>query len=664
MRKLAADQKLMACLATILLMIAMLGVVSNSVLSHINETFKTAVDSTARKLWLAGDINMAAGNMLAAQRRTILYADTPWAAADARIFEVQAAQVDRDIAELKSLPVNLEELRIIDMVEDSHASYRRVSQHIEEKHVFDLWDRRNEANAYAGIDDTTDQLEIVESNHLKETLKETQTKLIYGRMALSLFALVSLLVVILALHSLRSMTLALRSSVKRACASEVLCQSIMDSMPCVVCIFDLEGNLKRWNNNFLGYPREEILQKGVMTAVEPSSHESLRRAILTASRSGKGETEAYLTAKDGRTIPAYLTGVRFSYGGEICILGVGMDISRQKTAEQYGRLQRVALEEASEAIVITDANGSIEWANHAFTALTGYELEEVLGVNPRLLKSGMMDRTFYKLLWTTILKGEKWSGELWNLKKDGNVYCEEMHIAPVRAVNESISNFVAVKHDITERKQLEAQAQHAKEGLVLLNKELREANENILRLSQTDSLTGLANRRTIDERMGTEIARAERLGCGFSVILGDLDHFKSINDQFGHLVGDRVLVAAAVVLGQLARPYDLTARFGGEEFMVLLPESTLADAMTIAQRIRKAICEVAVPGVERLITMSLGISTWGRGDSPRELIGRADVALYQAKRRGRNRVVAQTIDMPPSTSGQILAGESRETLLR
>jgi len=163
MRKLAADQKLMACLATILLMIAMLGVVSNSVLSHINETFKTAVDSTARKLWLAGDINMAAGNMLAAQRRTILYADTPWAAADARIFEVQAAQVDRDIAELKSLPVNLEELRIIDMVEDSHASYRRVSQHIEEKHVFDLWDRRNEANAYAGIDDTTDQLEIESS---------------------------------------------------------------------------------------------------------------------------------------------------------------------------------------------------------------------------------------------------------------------------------------------------------------------------------------------------------------------------------------------------------------------------------------------------------------------------------------------------------------------
>ena len=126
---------------------------------------------------------------------------------------------------------------------------------------------------------------------------------------------------------------------------------------------------------------------------------------------------------------------------------------------------------------------------------------------------------------------------------------------------------------------------------MLLNKELREANEHILRLSQTDALTGLANRRTIDERMRQEMARAERLGCGFSVILGDLDHFKSINDEFGHLVGDRVLTATAAVLAEQARPYDLPARFGGEEFMVLLPESTLADAMTIAQRIRN--CDLA-----------------------------------------------------------------------
>ena len=263
-----------------------------------------------------------------------------------------------------------------------------------------------------------------------------------------------------------------------------------------------------------------------------------------------------------------------------------------------------------------------------------------------------MDRGFYRSLWGTILGGEKWSGELWNLKKDGNVYCEEMHIAPVRAVNESISNFVAVKHDITERKHAEEEAERAKEGLVLLNQELREANEEILKISQTDTLTGLANRRTIDERMHAEMSRADRLGCGFSVILGDLDHFKSINDEFGHLVGDRVLVAASAVLAEQARPYDLPARFGGEEFMLLLPESSLEDAMTIAQRIRCAISKVTVPEVARQITMSLGISTWGHGDTAGALVGRADAALYQAKKRGRNRVVAQTSDMPMTISGQ------------
>ena len=183
-------------------------------------------------------------------------------------------------------------------------------------------------------------------------------------------------------------------------------------------------------------------------------------------------------------------------------------------------------------------------------------------------------------------------------------------------------------------------------------------------MSQTDAVTGLANRRTIDERMRHEMARAERLGCGFSVILGDLDHFKSINDEFGHLVGDQVLVAAAGVLADQARPYDLPARFGGEEFMVLLPESTLADAMTIAQRIRTAILRIAVPEVTRQITMSLGISTWGQGDTLGELVGRADAALYQAKRRGRNRVVAETSDLPSTISGHVLGGEAREVLVK
>ena len=680
MRKLAAkhERKLMACMAAILLMMAMLGVAAYSVLSRVNRTFEIAVNSTARKLWLAGDINMAAGDMLAAQRGMLLYANTPEADADLELFEARSALANRDAVELRSLSVNQEELKIIGIVEASNTSYREVVEHIRQLQDSNLADSRKVAESYKSIDEITDQLEVLESNRLREALSSTQRRLRYGRIVLRVCGGIALLVVLFALQSIHVMGEALRASADQARASAqqarasaeqaydsaAFSELLINSMPCAVCILDVDGNLKRGNKNFLGYSRADMLEKGVLSIVEPESLGAVKRALVATLDEGYAETEAYLVSKDGTKIPTYLTQTRFVYEGEPCILGVGFDISKQKKAEQYSRLQQAALESASEGIVITDAAGRIEWANHAFTTLTGYELKEVLGLNPRILKSGMMDRDFYRALWSTILDGEKWSGELWNLRKDGNVYCEEMHIAPVRALDETISNFVAVKHDITERKQAEQEAERAKEGLVLLNKELREANEHILKISQTDSLTGLANRRTIDERMRHELARADRLGCGFSVILGDLDHFKSINDEFGHLVGDRVLVAAAGVLADQARPYDLPARFGGEEFLLLLPESSLEDAITIAQRIRAAISRVAVPEVTRQITISLGISTWGHGDTLGALVGRADAALYQAKKRGRNRVVAQRSDMPPTISGQVLAVDALQALVK
>jgi diguanylate cyclase (GGDEF)-like protein/PAS domain S-box-containing protein len=678
MKKLAAEPKLIACLAAILLMMAMVGVASYSVLSGVNRTFETAVNSTARKLWLAGDINMAAGDMLAAQRGILLYTDAQEVASNVKLFDTRSVQVDRDAAELKSLSINDEELKIIGIVEDSNRLYRKAVHDVIRLDAMNSQDLNEVANAYKSIDEITDKLETLESNRLREALNGTQRRLRYGRIVWRVCVGTASLVVLFALQSIHVMGEALRASAEQArasahqarasaeqaLASAAFSELLMNSMPCAICILDADGNLKRGNKNFLGYSRAEMLEKGVLSMVEPESLGAVKQALAATLDKGYAETEAYLVSKDGTKIPTYLTQTRFVYKGEPCILGVGFDISKQKKAEQYSRLQQVALESASEGIMITDATGKIEWANSAFTTLTGYEVEEVMGVNPRILKSGMMDRAFYQGLWSTILDGQKWSGELWNLNKDGNLYGEEMHIAPVRAMDGRISNFVAVKHDITERKQAEAQAERAKQGLVSLNKELRAANENILRISQTDPLTGLANRRTIDERMHHEMARAGRLGCGFSVILGDLDHFKSINDEFGHLIGDRVLVATAAVLSEQARAYDLPARFGGEEFMVLLPESTLEDALTIAQRIRSAISVVAVPEVTRQITMSLGISTWGQGDTLGTLVGRADAALYQAKMRGRNRVVAQTSDMPPTIEGHMLVRGAGEALAK
>jgi len=170
------------------------------------------------------------------------------------------------------------------------------------------------------------------------------------------------------------------------------------------------------------------------------------------------------------------------------------------------------------------------------------------------------------------------------------------------------------------------------------NRELQKANETIERLARTDALTGLANRRMLHEAVLREIARAERLGDRLSVIMADLDEFKSINDRYGHMTGDRFLVRAARVFESQMRKYDLAARFGGEEFVLLLPASSTDEAVAAAERVRAAVAEIELPECPMRITVSLGVASRVTGESAEELIARADAALYQAKRAGRNRV--------------------------
>ncbi|MBI2680346.1 MAG: diguanylate cyclase [Candidatus Solibacter usitatus] len=172
------------------------------------------------------------------------------------------------------------------------------------------------------------------------------------------------------------------------------------------------------------------------------------------------------------------------------------------------------------------------------------------------------------------------------------------------------------------------------------NRELKEANETIERLARVDALTGLANRRTLNEAFAREIARADRIREHLSVIIADLDHFKSINDEYGHLAGDQVLAGAAAVFLSQSRPYDLAARYGGEEFVLLLPGTTAGGALVIAERIRKEVAELRFAGCPRQVTVSLGVASWMAGETSEELVARADAALYIAKGAGRNRVEA------------------------
>ena len=178
------------------------------------------------------------------------------------------------------------------------------------------------------------------------------------------------------------------------------------------------------------------------------------------------------------------------------------------------------------------------------------------------------------------------------------------------------------------------------------NRELSAANETIERLARTDALTGLANRRMLDESFPREIALAERMNGHFSVVLADFDDFKSINDQFGHIAGDQVLAHVATVFASQLRAYDLAARYGGDEFILLLPGSSEEEAIGIADRIRKEVADLKVPNCSRQITVSLGVASWMSGETPADLVARADAALYHAKNTGDNKVEA--------TSGNLL----------
>ena len=280
------------------------------------------------------------------------------------------------------------------------------------------------------------------------------------------------------------------------------------------------------------------------------------------------------------------------------------------------RLMAAAFDSA-QAILVTDPRGRVLRANPAFTRITGYEEAEILDENPRILQSGYQDLEFYNRMWTALQQNGHWEGEIWNRRRDGTVYPQWETISAVYDTAGQLEYYVAVFHDISEQKRLEAELE-------------REAT--------TDRLTGLYNRQRFDAELERALARTRRYGTDAGAILFDIDHFKRLNDTYGHDAGDRVLVELSRRVAGTLRRSDFLARWGGEEFVVLLPETGPEGTRQMAERMRREVASTPVDGAGA-ISVSLGVTIFHREDDPDTLLKRLDNALYEAKRVGRNCVV-------------------------
>ncbi len=294
-------------------------------------------------------------------------------------------------------------------------------------------------------------------------------------------------------------------------------------------------------------------------------------------------------------------------------------VEAQRQTESLLRQAATFFESASEGVLITDVDTRITAVNRAFTEMTGYSEDEVLGRNPRILKSGRHNRDFYKTMWAALLQEGEWRGEIWGRRKSGEVFPKWQTIRAVRDDSGGLTHYMSVFSDVSH---------------------IKESEEKLHRLAHHDALTDLPNRLLLNARLEYSLQHAQRTGAKVAVLFLDLDHFKKINDSLGHPAGDRLLQLVAERLLLSVRTEDTVARLGGDELTVVL--GSLEDAWSAAATAQEILTRLSEPyeleGQDVFVSASIGISMFpDDGRDVTALLKNADAAMYMAKSEGRNR---------------------------
>jgi len=355
----------------------------------------------------------------------------------------------------------------------------------------------------------------------------------------------------------------------------------------------------------------------------PSS-EKAQEMIAIAMKEGSNFFEWEHKRLNGKSFHADVLLTRLEVGREVFLQATVRDISERKQQETDLRIAAIVFE-AKEGMIVTDANNIIIRVNTTFTTITGYTGKEIIGQTPRLLKSGRHNATFYVAMWNSIHDTCAWEGEIWNKRKNGEVYPIYLTITAVKDSTGRIINYVATFNDITKIKQ---------------------ATDDIEQLAFYDPLTQLPNRRLLLDRLRQALSVSTRDRHVGALLYLDLDNFKMLNDTMGHDYGDLLLIDVAARIKSCIREEDTVARMGGDEFVVLIEnisinmKNAVQKIAAIAEKLRATLAtSYRIKNHEHYATPSIGVNLYrGNEESVDTLLKRADMAMYQAKDSGRNTV--------------------------